>query len=155
MAASPRRKRNLPPRRGSHRRPSEISLHLAVGPFDSAGHPLRAVEYQGQQLAQHTSEGTRAVWSVGSRSSLRVERTLYEISNEDRFAVHSVLRSGTDRHPVLAKVEIFPDWSGVSRAHPDLARIAHHHPPSPPGDSLPSPSVPRKPSRQAPGAPVS
>lgn len=90
------------------------------------------MDYTGEKLAESTSEGSRIVWGVGSRSSLRVERVLYHLTEEHGFAVHAILRSGGDHHPVLARVELFPRWSGVAYAHPDLARAvsadvrAHH-----------------------------
>lgn len=128
-------------------------LHLAVGPYSSQGDCPRTMEYKGSKLAESTSEGARVVWGLGARSSLRVERVLYHLTDEDGYAVHAILRSGPDHHPVLARVELFPHWRGVANAHPDLARAVvaesrSHRPPSYVSEVTVSPN----PGRRAPRA---
>lgn len=97
---------------------------LTVGHYRSNGEPGAQVAYEGEKLAEHTSEGSGVFWGLGSRSSFRVERSLYLLGGQTRFAVHAILCSGSDHHPVLARVELYPSWSHVARAHPDLARSA-------------------------------
>lgn len=99
-------------------------MHLSVGPYSSTGQATHEVEFDGELLSSHVSEGSRVVWGVGSRSSCRVERGLYLLENATPFAVHSVLESGQDCHPLLARLTFYPRWADVVREHPDLARAA-------------------------------
>jgi hypothetical protein len=102
-------------------------VHLSAGPYRSDGAPTHEVEFDGELLASNISEGSRIVWGVGGQSSLRVERALYLLRSEAPFAVHSVLQSVKDSHPMLARVTFYFKWAEVVREHPDLARSALSH----------------------------